>query len=108
MDTAIRTLRPETGKRGRPKVPCHPSSAGSSQKDLDTPIPKELGLPSRGGTLMSVAPNLCCDETKNRGTYTRVTISSFNLKEINRADVCEYNGNGESHHHHYNHISSLR
>ena len=24
--------------------------------------------------LMSVAPNLCCDETKNRGTYTRVTI----------------------------------
>ena len=23
--------------------------------------------------LMSVAPNLCCDETKNRGTYTHVT-----------------------------------
>ena len=23
---------------------------------------------------MSVTPNLCCDETKNRGTYTRVTI----------------------------------
>ena len=23
---------------------------------------------------MSVAPNLCCDETKNRGTYTHVTI----------------------------------
>ena len=22
---------------------------------------------------MSVAPSLCCDETKNRGTYTRVT-----------------------------------
>jgi len=22
---------------------------------------------------MSVAPNLCCDETKNRGTYTHVT-----------------------------------
>ena len=22
---------------------------------------------------MSVAPNLCCDETKNRGTYNRVT-----------------------------------
>ena len=21
---------------------------------------------------MSAAPNLCCDETKNRGTYTRV------------------------------------
>ena len=23
---------------------------------------------------MSVAPNLCCDETKNRGTYTCVTL----------------------------------
>ena len=23
---------------------------------------------------MSITPNLCCDETKNRGTYTRVTI----------------------------------
>ena len=22
---------------------------------------------------MSIAPNLCCDETKNQGTYTRVT-----------------------------------
>ena len=22
---------------------------------------------------MSVTPNLCCDETKSRGTYTRVT-----------------------------------
>ena len=25
---------------------------------------------------MSVALNLCCNETKNRGTYTRVTVSS--------------------------------
>ena len=24
--------------------------------------------------LMNFAPNLCCDETKNRGTYTRVTV----------------------------------
>ena len=23
---------------------------------------------------MSVTPNLCCDETKNQGTYTRVTV----------------------------------
>ena len=23
---------------------------------------------------MSITPNLCCDETKNRGTYTRMTI----------------------------------
>ena len=49
MDTALRTLRPETSKRGRPNTTRHPSSAGSSQKDLDAPIPKELGLPSLGG-----------------------------------------------------------
>ena len=46
MDTAIRTLKLETSKRGRPNAPSHPSSAGSSQRDLNTPIPKELGLPS--------------------------------------------------------------
>ena len=40
MDTAIRTLRPETSQRGRPNAPHHPSSAGSSQRDLDAPIPK--------------------------------------------------------------------
>ena len=28
--------------------------------------------------LMSVAPNFCCDETKNRGTYTCVTIGEGN------------------------------
>ena len=49
---AIRTLRLETSKRGRPNTPRRPSSAGSSQKDLDTPIPKELGLLSlEGGTV---------------------------------------------------------
>ena len=46
MDTTIRTLRLETSKRGKPNTPHHPSSAGSSQKDFDAPIPKELGLPS--------------------------------------------------------------
>ena len=25
---------------------------------------------------MSVTPNFCCDETKNRGAYTRVTVQS--------------------------------
>ena len=40
LDTAIRTLRPETNKRGRPNAPHHPSSAGSSQRDLNTPTPK--------------------------------------------------------------------
>ena len=44
MDTAIRTL--ETSKRGQPNSPRHASLAGSSQRDLDAPIPKELGLPS--------------------------------------------------------------
>ena len=24
---------------------------------------------------MSVTPNFCCDETKNRGAYTRVTVA---------------------------------
>ena len=52
MDTAIRTLRPETIKRGKPDTPCCSSSAGSSQKDLDAPIPKELGLPSLEGRML--------------------------------------------------------
>ena len=52
LDTAIRTLRIETSKRGRPNTPHHPSSAGSSQKDLDAPIPKELGLPSLEGGML--------------------------------------------------------
>ena len=54
LDTAIRTLRIETSKRGRPNTHRHPSSAGSSQKDLNAPIPEELGLPSlEGGVLGS-------------------------------------------------------
>ena len=52
MDTAIRTLRLEISKRGRPNAPHHPSSAGSSQKDLYAPIPKELGLPSLEAVLL--------------------------------------------------------
>ena len=46
MDTAVRTLRFETSKRARLNAPCYPSSAGSSQRDLEAHIPKELGLPS--------------------------------------------------------------
>ena len=57
MDTAIRTLRLETSTRGRPNTPRFPSSAGSSQKDLDAPIPKELCLPSlEGGRLGERSP----------------------------------------------------
>ena len=52
MDAAIRTLRPETSKRGRPNVPHHPSLAGSSQKGLDAPILKELVLPSLEGVML--------------------------------------------------------
>ena len=52
MDTTIRTLRPETSKRGRPNAPHHPSSGGSSQKDLNAPIPEKLGLPSREGGML--------------------------------------------------------
>ena len=40
------------------------------------PRPKSCDVPR---ALMSVAPNLCCDETKNWGTYTCVTIISQNL-----------------------------
>ena len=46
------TMRPETSKRGRPNTPRHPSSAESSQKDLDAPIPKKLGLPSLEGGML--------------------------------------------------------
>ena len=52
MDMAIRTLRLETSKRGSPNTPRRPSSAGSSQKDLEAPIPKELGLPSLEGGML--------------------------------------------------------
>ena len=53
MDTAVRTLRPETSKKGRPNAPRHLSSAASSQKDLDDPIPKDLRLPSVEGGMLS-------------------------------------------------------
>ena len=42
----MRTLRPETSKRGRPNTPCCSNSAGSSKKDLDAPILKELDFSS--------------------------------------------------------------
>ena len=51
-DTAIRTLRLETSKRGRPNAAHHPSSAESRQRDLDAPIPKELGLSYLAGEML--------------------------------------------------------
>ena len=38
------------------------------------PRPESCDTPR---ALMSVTPNLCCDETKNRGTYTHMTICFF-------------------------------
>ena len=52
LDTDIRTLRPEISKKGRPNAPHHSSSPGSSQRDLNAPIPKELGLPSLEGGML--------------------------------------------------------
>ena len=52
MDTTVKTLRLETN-RGRPNAPHRPSSAGSSQRDLDAPNAKELGLPSLDGGRLS-------------------------------------------------------
>ena len=34
---------------------------------------------------MSITPNLCCDETKSRGTYTRVTVSMTILSLLLRS-----------------------
>ena len=50
MDTTIRTLRLETSKRGRPNAPS--LSQFSIQRDLDSTIPKELGLPSLEGAML--------------------------------------------------------
>ena len=56
MDTTTRTLKLETSNRGRPNAPHHPSSAGSSHRDHDAPISKELGLLSlERGMFSSVA-----------------------------------------------------
>ena len=53
MDTAIRTLRPETNKRWWwGQYPSPSQSAGSSQKDLSAPIPKALGFPSLDGGML--------------------------------------------------------
>ena len=52
MDTTIRTLSLETSKTGRSNAPHHPSAAESSQRELDIPIPKELGLPFLEGGIL--------------------------------------------------------
>ena len=52
MDTAIQTLSLKTSKRALPNDPYCRSSAGNNQRDLDVPIPKELGLPSLEGGML--------------------------------------------------------
>ena len=54
MGTAIRTPSLKASKRGWPNAPYCPSSAGSSQRVLDAPIPKELGLPSLEGEMLGI------------------------------------------------------
>ena len=72
MDTTIRTLRFETSKRGRPNAPHHPSSAGSIQRDLDVPSPKELGLPSLEGGMLG---------SQNRKKESKMVVAKRQRKE---------------------------
>ena len=72
MDTAIRTLRLETSKRGRSNAPHCPSSAGSSQRYLDAPIPKELGLPSLEGRMLG---------SQNRKKESKMAVAKRQRRE---------------------------
>ena len=51
-DSTMRARRLETSKRGRPNAPRRPSAAGSSQRGLDAPISKELGLLTLEGVML--------------------------------------------------------
>ena len=53
-------------KGGGPNDPRHPSSAGSSQRDLNDPTPKELGLPSLEGGVLG---------RKNREKESRMAVA---------------------------------
>ena len=55
--------------------------------------------------LISVAPNLCCDETKNRGTYTRVT-DILGISELKWTGMGEFNS--DDHYIYYCGQESLR
>ena len=64
LDTTIRTLRLETSKRGRPNAPS--LSQFSIQRDLDSTIPKELGLPSLEGEILG---------SQNRKKESRMAVA---------------------------------
>ena len=72
MDTAKRTLRLETSKRGRPNAPRCPSSSGSSQRDLGAPVPKELGLPSLEGGMF---------DSQNRKKESKMVLAQRQRRE---------------------------
>ena len=72
MDTAIMTLRLEISKRGRPNAPHHPISAGSSQRELNAPIPKELGLLSLEGRISG---------SQNRKKESKIALAKRQRKE---------------------------
>ena len=82
MDTVIRILRLETSKMGRPNAPCHHSSAGSSQRYLDGPIPKDLGLPFLEGGILG---------TQNRKKKSKMAVA----KRQGKGKSCE-NGTKEN------------
>ena len=58
------------------------------------PRPESYDAPR---ALMSVAPNLCCDETNNRETYTHVTFSFFfsSIVVLNGTSSTLLNKNGK-------------
>ena len=45
----------------------------SRPKSYNTVCPRPESCDMLRGALMSVTPNFCCDKTKNRGAYTRLT-----------------------------------
>ena len=72
MDTAIRTLRPETSKKWRPSAPRHPNSAGSSQTDLNALILKELDLQYLEGEMLG---------SYNRKNESRMAVAARQGRE---------------------------
>jgi len=88
LETAIRTLRIETSKRGRPNTPCHPSSAGSSQKDLDAPIPKELGLPSLEGEMLG---------RQNREKESKMVVAKRQVRSEDQSEDFRQNKHNKQH-----------
>ena len=54
----------------------------SKSYNMVCPRPNSCDAP---GAFMSITPNLCCEETKNRGTYTRLT----ECKSLSHVQLCD-------------------